>query len=245
MIRIKNIAIILLCFFAISTVFAANDTSSFTKKQAKFVKTILPNIELANRQILELRKQLVYLHFMWQEHIPINYWHQQWLIKLAKQYKVKNIDFAHAATWNTLLRRVDGLPNSLVLAQAINESAWGRSYFAREANNYFGQWCTVPGCGVIPRRRSPGATHEVKKYATAFDSVRGYMLNINTNRSYRKLRNLRQQLRVNHEILSGLVLVHGLSNYSQRGKAYVESLQNIIEKFNLEQYNEDLTLPPF
>ena len=30
------------------------------------------------------------------------------------------------------------IPNDLILAQAILESSWGKSRFAREGNNYFG-----------------------------------------------------------------------------------------------------------
>ncbi|MCK4608563.1 MAG: glucosaminidase domain-containing protein, partial [Gammaproteobacteria bacterium] len=176
-------------------------TTNLTAKQKQFVEFMLPKIDTANHEILMLRKQLVYLHFIWQEGADLNKKQTAWLHKLAHDYRVTDIDLAHRQTWNTLLNRVDGLPDSLILAQAINESGWGSSRFAKKGNNYFGVWCTSPGCGIVPRRRAKGATHEVRTYATALDSVEGYMQNINVYPSYRKLRNLREQIRFNHAML--------------------------------------------
>ena len=63
------------------------------------------------------------------------------------------------------------------------------------------------------------------------------MQNINVYPSYRKLRNLREQIRFNHAMLSGLVLAQGLSTYSQRGEAYVRNIQSIIRKYHLDRFD--------
>ena len=44
-----------------------------------------------------------------------------------------------ADTLRELLRRVDVIPPSLVLAQGAIESGWGTSRFARQGNNLYGQ----------------------------------------------------------------------------------------------------------
>ncbi len=145
-----------------------------------------------------------------------------------------------------LLRRINTIPESMVLAQAAMESAWGQSRFAQEANNYFGQWCFRPGCGLVPRERSAGARHEVRKFRSVRDAVSAYFININTHRAYRALRNQRLTLEESGEEISGHVLVGNLKNYSQRGQQYVDELRLIIQGNGLEESDEtaDSTLLP-
>src|SRR5690606_11880502 len=128
-----------------------------------------------------------------------------------------------------LLRRVDVLPSSLVLAQAANESAWGTSRFAVEGNNYFGQWCFTEGCGLVPDRRLSEASHEVKAFTSAGESVEAYFMNINTFGAYQGLRLMREELRRSGQIIDGLTLAEGLESYSERGEEYIEELQSMIQ----------------
>ena len=46
-----------------------------------------------------------------------------------------------------LKRRMDIIPVSIALAQAVKESGWGTSRFALEGNAIFGQW-TWTGQGI-------------------------------------------------------------------------------------------------
>ena len=140
----------------------------------------------------------------------------------------RDCDIIDDAKFHKLLTQVDVIPPSLALAQAANESAWGTSRFAREANNYFGQWCYQQGCGIVPARRKPGMSHEVRVFAHPQDSVKAYLLNLNSNKAYRDLRKIRAQQRRDKNSLSSLALVQGLSHYSERGRAYTEELEAMI-----------------
>ncbi len=133
-----------------------------------------------------------------------------------------------------LQRRLNTLPEAMVLAQAAAESGWGRSRFARDAYNYFGQWCYTPGCGLVPRQRSTGAAHEVRKFDSPVGSVRSYFLNINTHNAYRALRDKRLALEQAGEKVTGSALVGELGSYSQRGQLYIDELRLIIRGNNLE-----------
>lgn len=203
----------------------------------KFIEFMLPKIEQANHEVLVERKKLSDLHSIWRYENFLPKQQLLWLADLADKYGVDNADFTKVKAWSELLLRVDSLPTSLVLAQAINESAWGRSYFARKGKNYFGQWCSKPGCGIVPRKRPAGKKYEVRKFSNALNSIRSYLLNINTHRTYYKLRNLRQQMRLADESLDGLRLAEGLVNYSEKGEAYVKILQSIIRSYNLQKYD--------
>ena len=150
------------------------------------------------------------------------------MLNVAEQYRLDAAELSERQVLQELMERVDVIPTSLVLAQAANESAWGMSRFAREANNIFGQWCFDSGCGLVPARRGANATHEVKTFASIEESVNAYFINLNTNSSYQEMREMRAQMRAQSRPLDSMVLARGLTRYSQRGMAYVSELQDII-----------------
>lgn len=159
---------------------------------------------------------------------------------LATQ-RLLDIDFL-----TELKRRVDVIPPSLLLVQAAIESAWGTSRFSTEANNYFGQWCFSQGCGLIPRQRSKGSSHEVRRFASPYESVSEYMRNLNSHRAYSDFRRQRALAREQGVPLSGRQLASELKRYSELGEAYVRLLRSMIASNNLqaldEHYQRDLLL---
>lgn len=162
---------------------------------------------------------------------------QEKLLKLAKRYRVISVQqLTQSELIDQLLEHMDLIPAALVLAQAANESAWGTSRFALQANNYFGQWCFSKGCGVVPKQRNDGATHEVARFKSADASVAAYFLNINRNQSYKGLRVIRAKLRKDQKELDAIKLAEGLQHYSSRGDAYIEELQAMIRYNKLQQY---------
>jgi Bax protein len=150
------------------------------------------------------------------------------MLQLSHYYEVPTDDLNDRAFQQLLLRRVDVIPPSLVLAQAANESAWGTSRFAQEGYNLFGQWCYQAGCGLVPDNRRPGDNHEVKSFASVEAAVDAYFQNLNTFPSYQYLRRIRQDLRLNELPIDGISLSEGLRSYSERGDEYIEELRRMI-----------------
>ena len=176
----------------------------------------------------------------WEQTAELNAESRDWLLELSKRYRLAQADFDQPQAWlDELLRRVDFIPTSLVLAQAANESAWGTSRFVREGNNLFGQWCFDPGCGIVPQQRRSGASHEVRQFATLRDAVRSYFFNLNTNFSYHPFRELRQEMRAQGRKLDSMVLAFGLNRYSERGRSYVDELQIMIVQNDLAARDAD------
>jgi Bax protein len=116
------------------------------------------------------------------------------------------------------------LPYKLVMAIAALETGWGTSRFAKEANNYFGEW-TWTEEGVIPERRREGMTHKIRKFDDVEDSIRGFYRNINTHPAYKSLRKLRK----NAEIVTAEALLPGLLHYSERKEEYLALLHTVIK----------------
>ncbi len=205
-------------------------------KQA-FIQFILTRSQASNQLILTKREKLLTLYHQHQKGQHISLHERHWLINLADEYEIDTSNLESLATWNALLKQVDIVPNSLVIAQAINESAWGQSHFAKQGKNYFGIWCYTAGCGIVPSLRSPGSTYEVQQFPTALDSVITYMHNYNTHNLYHGFRDSRFDLRRLNEKVTGLALVHSLIFYSARHQAYVDSIRAIILHYNLSQYD--------
>ncbi|ABZ76768.1 Bax protein, putative [Shewanella halifaxensis HAW-EB4] len=143
------------------------------------------------------------------------------------QYTVRSLNIGNI---DTLLTRVDIIPEEMVLIQAANETGWGSSRFAREGLNFFGQWCFRKGCGLVPQSRTEGLSHEVALFKTVEDSVASYMRNLNSNAAYSLLRSIRADLRAQNKTPSAQDLVYGLINYSERQEAYIDELLEMLRQ---------------
>ncbi len=190
-----------------------------------FFEFFTPLIRQENDRILALRQKLLK---QYQTRGSLTTLQVRHLKRIALSYEMEEFDTANDAHWRTLLRRVDLIPISLALAQAANESAWGTSRFARQANNYFGHWCFVEGCGLVPKRRAQGRKHEVAVFDSPAESVHKYMLNLNRHFAYKELRLKRAKLRQQNQPVTGLALLPALQQYSERKLAYLEEIQEMI-----------------
>jgi Bax protein len=199
--------------------------------KAAFYGYLAPIVLHHNEQIEQQRQRLLAIHIHLHDEGDLGYFDQKFLEKLASAYELEwDGDKAEALTPD-LLERVDIIPVELALVQAAMESAWGRSRFAREANNYLGQWCYQRGCGLVPAGRTTGRRHEIEKFDTVAEGIRRYMNNLNTHRSYRELRSIRAQMRAADEPLSGEALAQGLILYSERREEYVREVQGMIRGY--------------
>lgn len=136
---------------------------------------------------------------------------------------------------NTLLRRVDVVPMSLVLAQAAVESGWGSSRFARQGNNYFGMRTYNEDVDGIDPKKADG--FKVIAYPSISAGVRSYMLNLNTHKAYAELRRTRAKLRAAGEPVSGSALTGLLTSYSEVPERYGQTLRELIEVNNLDRFD--------
>lgn len=205
-----------------------------TERKAAFFAFLYPRVVLANSRVLLERNYLLRLKA--KDHLGPR--EKRWLQAQADRLRVDG-DTGSDAQFALLEKRLDVVPPSLVLAQAANESAWGTSRFARKGNNLFGQWCFSQGCGLVPRSRVQGATHEVATFQSPYRSIRSYIQNINRHATYQELRERRSADRQAGQPLSGLELAQGLDGYSERGQEYVEDIRGMIHYNNLEFYDDD------
>ncbi len=135
--------------------------------------------------------------------------------------------------------KIQPIPISLVLAQAIVESGWGTSRFAVTGNALFGQWTfdKTEKNKLMPANRDAGKTHSIKSFSSPYQSMKAYMANLNRNNAYNKLRKIRYSLIKLNKPLSSIKLANGLTNYSQEREIYVKKIKSMINKNNLTRYD--------
>lgn len=194
------------------------------ERKSEFFGFVHPLIESANERVLRERRKLMALDV----EDDIGWLERAWLNGLASDYGIEAQQMESTDVVDTLLLRVDIVPRSLALAQAAKESGWGTSRFAREGNNFFGEWCFDPGCGIVPKNRANDRSHEVRSFSHPEDSIRSYIRNLNTHESYKGFRDARARMRAAGKELSGLTLAGQLTRYSERRMAYVEEIRSLI-----------------
>jgi Bax protein len=199
------------------------------EKKKAFFAYLLPEIRRQNFIVLKERKMVLALYEMVSNGQELNGAQQKVLSHLLKKYKLSSKKkHSNEYLLSKLIKRVDVLPEALILVQAANESGWGTSRFARDGYNFFGLWCFKKGCGFVPNQRNEDSTHEVAKFRDLSHAVMTYVRNLNRLFAYQELREIRIQQRRNGNNITSEALVNGLSRYSERGQDYINELQNMI-----------------
>lgn len=220
----------------------------------QFIIKIYPKIANANLEIEIKREGIKRLRSKYHDVVE----KQQrliWLKEIAADHKFDDSLFnstmseqEYLLKIDTLLSRVDIIPENLVLAQAIVESGWGKSKFAREVNNYFGIRCFTPGCGMKPSASSD-STFWVKKFPTIDACIEEYLRILNTVTMYDNMRKARVSLRQANDFPNGIELSRRLKKYSESGSQYTNLLTSIIKNYipnNLEafvKYQDSAKIP--
>ncbi len=202
------------------------------KRKELFIQIVLPLILEENNKILLDRKKLFAILNKNNNSKSDNIW----LNKKFKQYGVSKKDIP------TLKRRMDIIPASMAIAQAAKETGWGTSRFALEGNALFGQW-TYTDKGIKPAAADIGTTHKVMMFNVLKSSVRAYTRNLNTHKSYKRMRYVRAIQRDNKGKLDSRELVDYLDNYAETGKEYTVILKKIIEQNSLTDFDDVKILP--
>ncbi len=217
------------------------DFDAFTSIEARkeaFFAYFEVFIEEENARILQTRARLEQFRAILQGGALLSPLERHNLDLIAAEYRLPRNDMPVADMVEELLLRVDIIPPSLALAQAATESAWGTSRFAKEGNNIFGQWCFDEGCGLIPGQRASDASHEVRAFASVEAAVKAYYRNLNSNPTYDYFRELRAQMRLLEKPLNSHQLADGLTRYSERGRAYVAEIRDMIRINDLHERDE-------
>ena len=205
-----------------------------TKKKLFYLVT-LPLIYNTNASIMQERRMVINIEKKFARK-DLNKNETDEIIRLSKKYK---LDYSEINTklFRKLKQRINIIPVSLALGQAIIESGWGQSRFATEGNALYGQWTTSEDKGIIPQDRDEDKTHAVLKFKNLSESVEAYMFNINTHQAYynfRVIRRIDERIKYTDPIS---MKVKYLAAYAEIGDKYVDKLELIIASNNLQEFD--------
>ena len=205
-----------------------------TKKKLFYLVT-LPLIYNTNATIMQERRMVINIEKKFARK-ELNKNETDEIIRLSKKYK---LDYSEINTklFRKLKQRINIIPVSLALGQAIIESGWGQSRFATEGNALYGQWTTSEDKGIIPQDRDEDKTHAVLKFKNLSESVEAYMFNINTHQAYynfRVIRRIDERIKYTDPIS---MKVKYLAAYAEIGDKYVDKLELIIASNNLQEFD--------
>ena len=212
------------------------DLNYLSNSKKDFVKTLLPLISYENQNILLERSKLEDLRASLIDNNTLTKTDLKFLNKISKKYRIKSSNKHKFDLLNELLNRVDIIPNSIVLAQAANESGWGKSRFAKEFNALFGEYTYSYSDGVIPLLREKGEKHLVKSFESVDKSVQSYFNNLNSHYAYEDFREVRQMMREKNNFSNIKLLVEKLDSYAADIN-YIKTINSIIDVNELDQFD--------
>ena len=216
-----------------------NEINTVDKKNI-FISILLPIALRGNELVLEEREFI-------KDAISSNDLSQ--IEYFSKRYKIKDykkINFAKLSVKQVeeikskLLIKVNKIPISMILAQAIIESGWGSSRFAKEGNALFGEWTWQKGIGIKPQEKLD-ANYAVKNFSNISASLNSYILNLNRHEAYNEMRNYRNKKYRNGDPITGYEAANFLSGYAEIGYQYVTKVKDIIKSNKLKRF-ENLVL---
>ena len=203
-----------------------DDLTDSVDRKALFLRSLLPLVLQANSEIARIRGKVA-AALDARAAGRLGAVDSLWLEQVAAWY---GADPENAAD---ILRRIDQVPPSLALAQAAQESGWGRSRFARDANALFGQRTWGEGQPGLAPKDADQDNFRVRAFPDLMSGVRAYLHNLNSHRAYEDLRERRARARAVGTAASSLDLAGSLTSYSEEGAAYVAALRELITSNDL------------
>ena len=208
------------------------DLSPLHLRKDLFIKTILPIVFVENKKILNERKQILN---WWTEtdgeEISRNFW-PEWLNKICDKYMYNKHNLGE------LLAKVDIIPISLAITQAVKESNWGSTNYARQGNAVFGEYTFNIQETISSQKNLNKEDFVKKKYKNLSESVASYLRNLNTNNEFEDFRERRKKLRMEGKNLTGLEMIDFLRTNPNKISGYTDELKKLLEENNFKKFDE-------
>ena len=212
-----------------------NENDTIVKKDI-FISILLP-IALRGNEIVLEERELIKKIFKHNDISGIQFFSQKY-----KTQNYKNINFANLSDKqidklkSELMLKVNTIPISMILAQAIIESGWGTSRFAREGNALFGEWTWQKDIGIKPLEKLD-ANYSVKSFTNITESLNSYILNLNRHDAYKEMRSYRHKKIKNGNVVPGYETANFLDSYAEIGNVYVTKVKEMIISNKLYKFD--------
>lgn len=192
-----------------------------TERNRLFMKILIPLVLKVNAEVLEEREIVDALEYDFEQNKDFDEADMYYIDKLSEKYDVTT-PFKDTRRYSKLLsglkKKVDAVPPSILVASAAIHTDWGTSRIALKANNLYKMRVWFEEDGLEPLEdKEDGCKYKI--YSSLEDSIRDYVLKINSNINYASFRDARAVSRRRGSELYGkrmdwgLVLDSNLQNY--------------------------------
>lgn len=186
------------------------------KRKKMFIAVMLPIALVVKEQLDQEHDMVERIKLKMDYKVHLNKEEKEFIKAAMIKYRTNNI--------NELVKRVDSIPVSLLIAQAGIESGWGSSRFSILYNNIY---------GLHRKHRRPWQPI-VMSFGNLYDATVAYVMNLNRSMAYRKFRNARYMM---GEKLNPYKLAEYLTMYSVKRNEYIKLVQHIMLSNRLSQYD--------
>ena len=201
------------------------DFASFedtSERNRVFMQMLIPIILKVNAEVLEERDMLDAISYHFELNKDVDDADMYFLDQLAQKYDVIS-HFKDTRKYMQLLSvlkpKIDAVPPSIILAVAAIRTNWGTSRIALKANNLFKQRIWYQDEGLEPLEdKQEGYRYQI--FESLEDSIREYVLKLNSNVNYSTFRDARAVSRKRGSVLYGkrfdfgLLFDSNLQNYA-------------------------------
>ena len=128
------------------------------------------------------------------------------------------------------------IPREIIIAQAVLESDYGTSRFAKEGNNLFGVMTFNLDEAHLKPSNNKSSKFGAKVYQNKCESVKHYIVVLNTGSAFKEFRELRFQMLKNND-LDVLELIKTLKRYATNPD-YIKLLKKTIKSLRNERVSD-------
>ncbi len=185
-------------------------------RKKMFISAMLPIALTVKAQLDQEHKIIERIKVKIANGLPLSAEDKTFLKAIVIKYKTNNI--------NELVKRVNSVPVSLLIAQAGIESGWGKSRFTSLYNNIYG----------IHRKHKRPWQPIVMSFNNLYDATVAYVTNLNTSAAYKRFREKRYLMGDNQDPYK---LAEYLTMYSTKRQKYIKLVQNVLASNGLAQYD--------
>ena len=151
---------------------------------------------------------------------------------------VRGLGFKYDTASRTELRgRIDAVPVSLCLAQALIASSSGQSPEAIEHNALFGPWTRDPDPRRLARPLTPGETLPQTTFPSLQAAVDAFALYLNRGSQFAEFRAERARATQQGRRLSGMVAAEFMAGLNPEDAGTISNLIQVIRENRLDQYD--------
>lgn len=212
--------------YFIQNIALSNRKLTTNQRKELFISIILTNTLLVNEKMMITRNKME--EVLAQD--IFNNSDSTFLDSLCHITHIKNSDYSQLSI------KYDIMPPSLVISQAIVESAWGTSHFAVEGNSLFGEHMSHSAKGKYIQ--ASGSSIRLRAFDTIEEAIAEYIANLNRNGAYKGVREARHHFRTTNTTFNGLQLAEKEGHYSEMGSSYIKTIKGVITHNKLHAFDD-------